>query len=245
MNVAYNIGLRTKTIAGEKQILDSEHVRYVRGGVTIDASTVTADGNGIKKLDVGTFLGKQGNGKYAKYVAAVKAYLVTGVVASNNAIRHTAQDAYTGTAGNSITITLANNGASKPLQVTVSGKNITVQLATDAGSAITSTAAQVIAAINNDHAASSLVVAANESTSNGTGVVAAVAQTNLAGGTDANVTPTCILAETVQLTNFDAGYAAHADAAASAIDHGRVISARLPAQPDAVVKANIPGVAFA
>nr|WP_157049483.1 hypothetical protein [Moorella glycerini] len=221
-------------------------MRYIRGGVTLDAADVTADANGIKKLPAGTFIGKKANGKYAKYVAATKATLTTGAVADNNAIVWTAKQA--GVGGNNITITLVNNGASLPLKiqsVNVATKDITIQLATDAGGVVTSTAQQVIDLVKGDYAASSLVDVANATGSTGAGVVAAVAATNLAGGTDANVTPTAILAEEVIFTSFTlSGGVAHSDQVSTAIDHGRVITARLPQAPDDVVKANIPGVTF-
>jgi hypothetical protein len=88
-----------------------------------------------------------------------------------------------GTQGNSITITLVDpptNNAT--LSVSVSGKDITVNMATDGASAVTSTAALVVAAINSSVAASALVEAFITETS--TGALAAVAKTNLASGTD-------------------------------------------------------------
>ncbi|WP_053225888.1 M14 family zinc carboxypeptidase [Solirubrobacter soli] len=57
------------------------------------------------------------------------------------------------------------------LRVAVADNTITVTLATDQGGAITSTAAQVIAAINGNAAASALVTASNYRTSDASGVV--------------------------------------------------------------------------
>ncbi len=239
-----NINLVSTTFGAVISFLDSQHVRYVRGGVTLDATAVTADGSGIKKLPAGTFIGKQGNGKYAKYTAAVAASLITGVEGSNNAILWTAKNG--GTGGNSIKIQLKNPGAaSQPLKVTIESDTVVVSLATDAGSAITSTAAQVISTVNSALYVKDIITAANSGASSGTGVVAAVAATALAGAADANVTPTAILAEEVIFTIFTtSGGVAHADRIATAIDHGRVISSRLPVAPDSVVKANIPDVSF-
>lgn len=67
----YNIGLKTKTFGGENSILDSQQVRYIRGGLTVDKTKVS-DGcnktvNGLvrKILEVGTFLAKvTASGKY-------------------------------------------------------------------------------------------------------------------------------------------------------------------------------------
>ena len=74
--------------------------------------------------------------------------------------------------GNNITAQLVNPGANNaPLSVTVTGNAIVVSLATNATGAITSTAAQVIAAINANTAASALVLAHTYRTSTGSGVV--------------------------------------------------------------------------
>ena len=242
--MAYNVSLRTTTFGGEVNFLDSQQTRSVRGGVTLDVAQVTADGNGLKKLLAGVFIGKQGNGKWAKYVAATLATLATGVVGNNNAITWTAKQAYAGAAGNAVKVALLNNGVSKALEVTVVNQEIRVQLATDGSSVITSTAAQVIAAVNTA-LANIFVTAANTGASTGAGLAVAVAAAALAAGADANVTPALILAEDVNFTTFtQTGGVAHADQVATAYDSARVIAARLPAAPDAFVKANMPGVSF-
>jgi hypothetical protein len=111
------------------------------------------------------------------------ATLDTGVVASNNAITWTAEDA--GADGNDIRIQLRDPaGNSQALSVDVDGDDVIVNLATDGAGAITSTATLVIAAVNEDNTASQKVTAANKTGSSGAGVVAAVALTALAGGTD-------------------------------------------------------------
>jgi hypothetical protein len=115
--------------------------------------------------------------------AAADASLVTGVVANNNAILYTAKAG--GYAGNDITVQLHNPAAaSQALAVVVTEEAIEVNLATGAGSEITSTAALVIAAINASAAASALITAANDGASTGAGVVLAVAATPLSGGVD-------------------------------------------------------------
>ena len=82
--------------------------------------------------------------------------------------------------GNSIAVTFANPGAANsPLSVTVSGNEITVSLATSSAGALTSTAAQVVAAIDASPAASAIVDAYTYRGSTGTGVVAAQARTML------------------------------------------------------------------
>ena len=78
--------------------------------------------------------------------------------------------------GNDITAQLKDPGAAnQALGVSVTGKAITVNLATDDAGAITSTAAQVVDAINGNLAASDLVFAAKYRTNAGAGVVEASA----------------------------------------------------------------------
>ena len=76
--------------------------------------------------------------------------------------------------GNDITVALTSPGtANAPLSVSVTGSAIAVSLATNAAGAVTSTAAQVVAAINASPEASALVVAYTYRGNTGTGVVAA------------------------------------------------------------------------
>jgi hypothetical protein len=82
--------------------------------------------------------------------------------------------AYGHLGGNSLTAQIVNPGAAdSPLSVSVTGNQIRISAATDSAGAITSTAAQVVAAVNADAAASNLVLASLWRTSPGGGVVAA------------------------------------------------------------------------
>lgn len=113
--------------------------------------------------------------------ADAKAKLSTGVVASDNAILYTAKEA--GTAGNSITVRHVVAGNNTALSVSVSGSAITVNSATNGGGSATSTADAVVDAVNASTPAAALVSASSVIVdSNGTGVIAALAATNLAGG---------------------------------------------------------------
>ena len=241
-----NFNIKTTTFGVQTPILDSKEVRYVRGGVTLSQADVAADGaTGLKKLLAGTFLGIS-SGLYLQYDAAVKATKALGVVGDKNAITYTAVTA--GTAGNAIKVALIDpSGNSYPLQVTVVNDEIRVQLATSGAGALTSTGAEVVAAINASILCKALVTAALTvgEGNDGSGVCAAISATALAGGTAANVTPTCMLAEDVLFSQFsESAGLTHVDQIATAIDAGRVISSRLPVAPDAVVRANIPGIQY-
>ncbi|MEV1131349.1 M14 family metallopeptidase [Agromyces sp. NPDC049794] len=88
--------------------------------------------------------------------------------------------------GNDLRVAMADPGAAdSPLDVTVAGDDITVSLATNSAGAVTSTAAQVVAAINASPAASALVTAYTYRGNAGAGVVAPVAATALSDGLNA------------------------------------------------------------
>lgn len=115
---------------------------------------------------------------------ATAATLTLGRASDNTGITLTADTA--GLAGNQISIALVDPAAnSATLAVAVSGNAITVTLATDASGVITSTAGDVITAINGDGDASALVAAANLTGSDGTGLAKATGVSRfLAGGAD-------------------------------------------------------------
>lgn len=131
-------------------------------------------------------IGLVGTAEDAESSAA--ASLQTGAVALDNGLTWTAATA--GVAGNQIGIHLRNPAtADATLSVSVSGTTITVNLATDGSNAITSTAANVITAIEASTAASALVsvddTTTSAGTSAGTGVVTPMVKVlNLAGGLD-------------------------------------------------------------
>lgn len=113
----------------------------------------------------------------------VKATMATGAVGANSALTWTSK--LSGVLGNKISVKLLDpKGNSKALAVTVNQQAITVSLATSAGGAITTTAAQVKTAIEALAAANALVGLTNTGASTGAGAVAAVATTFLTGGAD-------------------------------------------------------------
>lgn len=228
------LGLETSSIGSRINIFGSEQIRYVTGGITIDSSEITAV-EGVKEVKAGTVMGKQNNGLYIPVTDKVAAKLVTGIVGSNNAILWTAK--VPGAAGEAIKVQLLDPSAnSQDLAVSVVGDTVVASLKTGSGGAIESTAAQVIAAVNAHLVAKTLVIAANSGASTGAGVVAAVAATALDNGADWNVTPSCILAEDVDVTD--------GDTAASAVDHARLLSARLPATIAPEILAVLPGISL-
>jgi hypothetical protein len=133
----------------------------------------------------------------------------TALVGADNDLTLTAKVG--GTGGNAITIALVDpSGNNQTLAVTVSELAISVSLATGAGGAITSTAAQVVAAINADATAKMLVVATVKTGDAGTGVVTALGAANLAGG-DASALTTA----SIDTLGFDAAaFNVHAGAVA-------------------------------
>lgn len=111
----------------------------------------------------------------------------TALVGADNDMTFTAKVG--GTGGNAITVALVDPGGNNAaLAVTVSELAISVSLATGPAGAITSTAAQVVAALNADATAKMLITAAVKVGDAGTGVVTALGAANLTGGDSAAVT---------------------------------------------------------
>ena len=119
----------------------------------------------------------------SKGTPAVKAVLTTALAGVNNDLTFLAKTA--GAAGNNITVALVDPaGNDQKLAVTVTDSAIEVSLATGPAGAITSTAREVRDAVNTDSEAAALVAASLAPGNDGSGVVTALAATNLAGGTD-------------------------------------------------------------
>jgi hypothetical protein len=110
----------------------------------------------------------------------VRATLTTALAGTNNDALISAL--YHGAAGNSIRFRIVVAGASTPASVAVSGNDITFNSATSGASAATSTLDQMIAAVNADPTAANLVFLQRAAGNDGTGVIAALAFTNLTGG---------------------------------------------------------------
>lgn len=110
------------------------------------------------------------------YKGGVRAKLTLGTGA--NAVQYVAN--VTGAAQNSIRVRYVVAGNNTPLTVSVSGLDITVNVATNGGGTATSKGQDVADAVNKSKAAGDLVRA--HVTGPGNAAVSAVAFTNLAGG---------------------------------------------------------------
>lgn len=106
--------------------------------------------------------------------------VMTTIFGGNADVQYIAKT--TGPTGNVVTVAYVVAGTNTALSVSVTGNAITVNLATSAGGAATSTAAQVAAAVNANGPASALVAASNAPNQNGTGVPTAMTATLLGGG---------------------------------------------------------------
>jgi hypothetical protein len=113
-------------------------------------------------------------------VAPPKASLTTALTGTHNDLVYTARTG--GPWGNSIQVEYLVAGANTPLTIVVSGFLITVNVATDGGSAAASTAAEIAAAVAANSDSALLVTIANAAANDGSGVVTALSATALSGG---------------------------------------------------------------
>ena len=111
----------------------------------------------------------------------VKAEAAIRTIADNGDIIFTALEA--GTSGNQIRVRYVDPGtAASTLEVTVAGQDITVSLATDAEAVVTSTAQDIVTAVNGSAEASALVSAALDDGNTGAGLANIADYTKLSGG---------------------------------------------------------------
>jgi hypothetical protein len=139
------------------------------------------------------------------------AAVTTAMTGANNDITVTADTA--GTIGNGYSIELlAGSGTTQALSVaTTDYLKFTVTLAR-AADAITTTATQLVAALNAYAPFAAIMTAAVKSGDNGTGIVTALAETDLTGGGE-NAAITTTSAEVVTLLNTSAIVTPHFSAA--------------------------------
>lgn len=114
-------------------------------------------------------------------MATVNALLTTALAGDDNDLVWTAVSP--GPVGNRITVRYVNPGTVSAVEsIDVSGLAITVNLATSGAAAITSTGDSIKATLLADVEASKLVTAADAAANDGSGLVIALAATNLATG---------------------------------------------------------------
>lgn len=134
--------------------------------------------------------------------AAATAELTTSLTGSDNDLVFTSL--LYGAAGNAITVEYVDPGENDAsLSIEVNGTAIVVNLATDSGGLITSTAAEITTAIEADAAADALVSVANSGGDDGSGVVTALAETALADGVDASKAGLAVVG--ALLVDYDSG----------------------------------------
>jgi len=154
----------------------SKVVRVLKRGLHKFAKTGT-----ITQANVGQPLGVSDDNTL---VLAVANYSTNLTGHTNNDLTFTARAPLLGPLGNLITIEYVDpGGTTASLSIVVSGTRIVVNLAR-ATSAISTIASDIITAIAANAQANALVSVANKTGNDGTGLVEALAQTNLAGGGD-------------------------------------------------------------
>lgn len=179
-----DIGDPSSLTTTEKEVIVTAINELVTAIGTLSTLNTTAKGNLVAALNEVLAEVDLNTGKVGAEATPVDGVQSSVTINMGNA---DADPTYTaveyGTAGDSITVTHVDPAANDAvLGVVVSGNDITVNLATGAGGAITSTANEVKAAIEAEAAAAALVTVAVEGA--GTGVVEAKAETSLTGGVD-------------------------------------------------------------
>ena len=248
--MAYNVGLRNKKYGEELNIFDSEKIRWVTGGVTLDHNTVDVDENGRKELKIGQPLGKiTETGKYGPYQPGV-----LGVAASGKTTVDTTEITVNGDedpAYNGVTIKFAGGGTATEETKVWDGKVLTITLADATG--YTHTAINTLIAAATEGAPSGVdpseIAIATSVTSKNGSVWAEAEPVVLAGGVkgvaaanDGRQTATVMLGETVDF-GLGNGYG-FGDQVATAFDWARVLTARLPVEITAELKQQLNNITF-
>lgn len=231
-----------KDYLGTKQILKfPDHA--VSMAVMVSDAGVSLNEDNQKIVSAGTIVG--GGGFIGKPVSNVHAgctaaSLTTAFTEPNSNLVFTACE--NGTDGNAIKIALvAPTTADQALNINVVGKVITVNLATDNTKAITTIANEVIEAIKETNAAKALVYAKPIQGSDGSGKVAALAETALSGGQLGSAGVAEGVAEGVLMNDVDVTYGANTGAM---IIHGFIDVKKIPNKPSAADIAALKQIVF-
>lgn len=177
------------------------------GPYLAERSFIVSDGATVASAAYTTSFGSLLFANAGAPTTAVAATANINPTGDDNGLTFTAR-AY-GTPGNSISVRYIDPGAaSQSLSVSVAGPAITVSLATNGGSSITSTAAQVKAAIEANADATALVAvsiytADSGVADDGSGVVTAMSPTSLSSGAGTGVGVAVPGAICIDTTNAD------------------------------------------
>ena len=220
-------------VTGTKEILFVKD-HYVSISGMVAAADGVANEFGKKILPAGTFVG----GVAASFLAdrsqllrtiGCKATLTTAMAGTNNDVVLTA--VAPGDEGVAVSLTLVDPaGNNADLAITVTGKDISVALATGEAGAITTTGAMLIAAINAHATAKLLVVASAPANDTGESAVTALAKTVLASGP---ITGAAVV-DGVLLEDVDVTYG---DKICPVLIHGFLKTTALPFAPTAAIVA--------
>lgn len=244
--MAYNVGLRNKKYGEELNIFDSEKIRWITGGVTLDVNTVEVDEDGRKELKIGTPIGKiTATGKYGPYQpgkTGTKAEGTTKVdsvdakfegeksVAYNGVIIafETGDDAAAAWDDGTLTLTL--------VAATAYGKSELESLIANAttGAPTGVDVAEIAVTITGTKTGTQWAAAEPVTLSGGVADVSAA--------DDGRQNASLLLGETVDFSLGD-GYG-FGDQVATAFDWARVLSARLPVEVTSALKTDLPNITF-
>lgn len=165
-----NFSIDTNMLVDKALLVNGIDGYFETNGITLNAVTPY-----IPTFDEIVEFGYNGLGNYTGF-----AELETDLAGYNNDLKFTAR--VVGAAGALISIRYVDPAVpSAAISVSVAENAITVNLATDAGSLITSTAINVLLKISNHATAKGLVRVDLKSGNDGTGVVTTMAATNLVG----------------------------------------------------------------
>ncbi|MDI9412091.1 MAG: hypothetical protein QM401_00740 [Bacillota bacterium] len=248
--MSYNLEQRSKKYGEEINIFDSQKIRWVTGGVTLDHTLIQPDTEGRKELKIGTPIGKiTATGKYGPYQPGV-----LGVAASGKTTVDTTEITVNGDkdpAYNGVTIKFAGGGTATEETKVWDGKVLTITLADATG--YTHTAVNTLIAAATEGAPSGVnpseIAIATSVTSKNGSVWAEAEPVVLAGGvkgvaaaSDGRQTAVLMLGETVDFSLGD-GYG-FGDQVATAFDWARVLTARLPVTVTAELKQQLNNITF-
>ena len=156
-------------------------LRFFLGSLE-DIAVTAGSGSGGFMLEPGAELQLPQQNLETISINAAKSTLSIGAAVDDDALQFEA--VADGTSGNDITVELIDpSGNDAVLSITVSDSAITVNLATDAGGLIITTALELLTALMLDVEVTAQLNVTHVTDSDGSGVVDAQAVTNLAGGT--------------------------------------------------------------